>query len=242
MARTKICKIDGCDEPVVPGTFMCLPHSQERRRCEGRVREIDPDTGEVLAERRCKKAARPGLTVCRWHGGSGPRSEAASSRTAALSAMQRFVKPYEGDLDPISAFEAEFRRTYGRIQWLEGQLGALEDERDLIWGQTKEERVNAAEFAGTNKTYEARIHVYEEMLRWERKHFLEMEKIWIKAGLEEKKLNLMRDHITYTYSKVLEAARALGFDPHEPETRDILMRLFTDHADEGGPRAIPTAH
>ena len=149
-----------------------------------------------------------------------------SQRTAALTAMQKFVQPYSGAIDYVSIFEGEVRRTYGRILWLEEQIAGLEDERELIWGKTKSEHVAAAEFAGTNTAYEARIHVFEEMLRWERKHMLELEKVWIRANLDEKKLAVMKSHIDYTYNKLIEAARALGHDPDDPGVRDALMGLF----------------
>ena len=149
-----------------------------------------------------------------------------SQRTAALTAMQRFVQPFQGELDPITAFESEFRRTVGRILWLEEQIAAFESEQDLIWGKVREEQVNAAEFAGTNKTYEARIHVFEEMLRWERKHFLDMEKVWIGAKLDERRLTLMQSQINYTYGLCVKLALALGHDPADPGTRTIIGRLF----------------
>ena len=120
----------------------------------------------------------------------------------------------------------EFRRTYGRILWLEGQIAGFEDENELIWGKTEEQHVNAAEYPGTNTTYGARIHVYEEMLRWERRHFLELTKVWLRANLDERKLSMMREHISYTYTKIIEAARLLGHDPADPQVRDTLKSLF----------------
>lgn len=230
MAGHSLCRVDGCDRPRVQGTFVCESHLGEKRRCEGVVHEVDPETGEVLKTRRCKKAARPGNVYCHHHGGSGEKGDLAANRASAMTAMQRFVKPYEGDIDPVSAFEMEFRRTYGRILWLEEQIGSLESEQDLIWGITKEEDVSATEFAGVNRTYEARIHVFEDMLRWERKHFLELEKVWIRANLDERKLSMMRSQIDYTYTLVVRCAQMLGHDPADPSVRDIIGRLFENEA------------
>lgn len=225
--KGKPCAKDGCETPHLPGALFCGEHLSEKRQCEGRVRITDPDTGEVLDERRCRKPAKRGLSVCESHGGTAPRLTAISERTGALSAMQRFVQPYAGDLNPITAFEMEFRRTYGRILWLEEQIAAFTDEKDLIFGLTKEERVMATEFTGTNRTYEARIHVYEEMLRWERTHFLRLESLWIKANLKEQELTMMRGHIEYTYRKVMDIVRALGHDPGDPGVHTILEAAFT---------------
>ena len=221
----KPCKIDGCEQPRVNGAFLCADHLGSKRRCEGRVRTYDEHTGEVLSDRQCKRSARPGNTLCPTHSGRSEKALASAQKAQAMTAMQKFVQPYQGDLDPISAFELEFRRTYGRILWLESQIADLEDEA-LIWGKTKEEEVSATEFAGTNRTYEARIHVYEEMLRWERKHFLELEKVYIKANLDERRLGIMRQYLEGTYASVVALLKSLGHDTSDPEVRDKMRRMF----------------
>lgn len=150
----------------------------------------------------------------------------------ARNAMAKFVAGYEGELNPVTAFEAEFRRCYGRILWLEARIAELEPQ-DLIWGEISVEVIGAAEFTGTNTKYGAQIHQYEEMLRWERTHLLKMETIWIRANLDEKKLSMMRDHISYTYTMVIAAAKALGHNPEDEGVRATLKALFTrgDHDD-----------
>ena len=234
MARPKRCRVEGCETPALKGALFCEHHIGERRQCNGRVKIVDEGTGEVIETRQCKKTAKPGLEVCDWHGGKLKNQAAIAERTPALTAMRRFVQPYQGDLDPVTAFELEFRRTYARILWLEEQISALESVDDLIYGLTKTEQINAGEFPGTNKTYEARIHQFEEMLRWERKHFLDMEKVWIGAKLDERKLSMMRSNIDYTYSLVVKAVTALGHDMADPETRIVIGRLFEREMHELG--------
>lgn len=225
MPRKGKCRIEGCDKPRIDGAFLCSEHVAGKRRCEGKVRLLDDD-GVLLGERQCKRSALPGLTVCASHGGNSPKGKVVSEHARAVTAMQRFVQPYTGNLDPISAFEAEFRRTYGRILWLEDQIAGLEDERDLIWGLAKEERITAGEFPGTNRTYEARIHVFEDMLRWERKHLLELEKVYIRANLDERRLGIMRQYIEGTYASVINLVRSLGHDTADPAVRDKIRRMF----------------
>lgn len=226
MRQRAICKVDGCEQPRLTGALLCSEHLGAKRRCEGRVTEVNSETGEVLRERQCKRSAKPGLLVCQSHGGSAKKLQEVSARTPALTAMQRFVQPYDGPLNPIDAFEKEFRRTYGRILWLEDQIAGFEDEKELIYGLVKEEHISAAEFAGTNQTYEARIHVYEDMLRWERKHFLELEKTYIRANLDERRLGVMREYLEGTYVSVTRLLTDLGHDTASPEVRDRLRRMF----------------
>lgn len=227
----KTCKIEGCEAPRVRGAYLCNEHIGEKRRCDAQVVLRDEKDEPLLDEqgnvrtRQCKRSARPGTTLCATH--SGERGKAVAQRTQALTEMQKFATPYNGQIDPLSAFENEYRRTYGHIRWYEEKIGQLQSEKDLIWGLAKEEHVNATEFAGINRTYEARIHPFAEELFKERKHLVELTKIWLKAGLEERKIAVMREYMEYTYAMVNEAARALGHDPADPEVRERIMRLFT---------------
>ncbi len=218
------CRFEGCAGKPVRGTYVCADHLDVRTQCVARVRVIEKSTGEVLEIRQCKHVALQGTTRCSRHAVGGQRGVA--ERTKAVSAMRRYVTPYGGEIDPLSAFEMEFRRTYGRILWLENQIGSLESEQDLIWGKTKEELTTVGEFPGTTTTYEARVHLFEQLLQWERKHLLELQKVWIGAKFEENKLALMRSQIDYTFTLVRKAVEVLGFDPDAPDVRDKILRLF----------------
>lgn len=217
MSRVESCRHDGCERPPLDQAIYCGEHIGASHRCKATKPGTD---GKV----RCKKYALAGLDVCERHGGRFPYSKAQSQRSKALTKMQRFVKPYEGELDPVNALEGEFRRTLGRIEWLNTEIGLL-DEKDLIWGKTKHESAGGFEGAPST-TYEARIHLYEEMLRWERKHLLEMEKLWIAAGIERERLHLMERQVAWTFNKVVEAMRLMGIDPFSQENRAILAQVF----------------
>ena len=227
MAR---CIEEGCDEPRVTGGDFCSRHIAEPRRCRATKRS----NGE-----RCKNAAKRGLRYCEQHGGAGAKATAKSNTAKAITAMQRFVKPYEGDIDPVAVFEAEFRRTLGRIRWYDEQLSLLASEEDLIWGRTKEVHVGAGEFTGTDVTYEARVNTLEQLQRWERKHLLDMEKVWIQANLDERKLNLMKRYVEATYVKVIEAVRLLGLDPTDKRVRDVLAAVLLDEGGDYVDRTVP---
>lgn len=243
-AATRKCRFDGCDQKAVVGLWLCDQHLTARTQCTKIIRRLLEDGSTI--EQRCSKVARQGTILCGHH--SSKRSVEIQNATRAVLGMRTLAKPFEGDLNPLTAFEGEFRRTYGRILWLEDQIQQLSAE-ELIWGKTKQEEICATEFSGTNTTYESRVHQWELMLRWERQHFLDLEKLWITAKLDQAKLNMMRDHIAYTYSKAIELARMLGFDPNSDSTREILMRLFAsdqndpkgDHSGDDRRRSIPTA-
>lgn len=220
---TKRCRAESCERPAVESTLYCEAHIGQTRRCKA-VRSVDG------VKQRCKRGAMLGLDVCQKHGGQFPNPKKVHERSVAVTQMQRFVEPYSGDVDPIGVFEREFRRTLGRVEWLEEQIAALGDPNDLIWGKSKEEVINAgtgADFTpGTNTTYEAKINGFEEMLRWERKHLVEMEKVWIAAKLDERKLALMRSYVIEAKRGVMAALMAFGVDVSTPEAREIISAAF----------------
>jgi hypothetical protein len=216
-----------CNALAMDRAQFCEAHIGEAHRCT-RTRTIEGK------EQRCKKWARPGLVVCEKHGGRFPSSVAQMERAKGLTAMQRFVRPREGQVSYADAFDEEFRRTLGRIEWLNEAIAGLgdsdvdeegdgEDYSALIWGKTKQEEIGAGEEPGTNVTYEARVHILEDMLRWERKHLLDIEKIAIGAGLEQQRLDMLKTYAARTATIMANALEALGLDIHDPKVLAALQ-------------------
>lgn len=217
MSRVETCRHDGCEARPLDQAIYCGDHISKPHKCKATKPGTD---GKV----RCKKYALPGLDVCERHGGRFPNSKRQSERSKALTKMQRFVRPYQGDLDLLDAFENEFRRTLGRIAWLDEEISQLRAE-DLIWGKVKHETAGGFEGAPST-TYEARIHLYEEMQRWERKHLLEQTKVGLAVGLEKRRLEVLERQVAWTFNKVVESMRAFGIDPFSAENRATLASLF----------------
>lgn len=228
MPKKSPCTEDGCLEPRLPGAYKCASHIGDRRRCAGKVKLRDDEGNPTGETRRCKRSALTGTDFCRDHGRK--RTIEVSERSKALTAMERFVAPYNGELTPLTAFENEYRRTWGRIVWLEDMLSRLKVE-ELTFGETKREQIAATEFAGTNITYEARIHVYEDMLRWERKHALELLKVYLKANMDERRFDAMRRYLEGTYAATIRLLNSLGVDTTEPTVREKLLKMFTDNVE-----------
>lgn len=233
--KKRQCRHEDCERPVEQDGYFCVQHIGLKRKCAATKRS----TGEM-----CTRTAMSGTPWCEFHGRrSHNKASTAHTKAKALTAMQRFVEPYTGDIDPVSVFEQEFRRTLGRIRWLDEQLAALDSEEDLIWGLTKEESVGASESPGTNETYEARVHLLVEMQNWERKHLLDMEKVWIAAKMDEQKLNLMKRYVEATYTAVVRAINMLGLDSTDPKVQEALSAaLLGDQDEDGARRSIPALH
>lgn len=229
--RRAKCHEVGCAETREGEFDFCTAHLAMSRRC----RAVSRKTGE-----QCNRPAMKGLRVCNTHGGNLPASKAKSERAHATTEMQKFVDPYNGPMDVIDQFEQEFRRTIGRIRWYDEQLAKLANAEDLIYGLTKEEQVQAAEYPGTNTTYEARANMFYELQWKERKHFLEMQKLWISAKLDTEKLNLLQTYVEKTYTKMVSALERLGLDSGSDEVRGVLADVLLEGTDQD-PRTRPEA-
>ena len=176
---------------------------------------------------RCKKQAMLGVEHCDRHGGRLPATKAISERTKPLTAMQRFVRPYEGRLNLMDAFEAEYRRTMGRIAWYDDQLSRLKRKKDLVWGITKYE--SAGGFEGSpNRTYEARVNILEEMQRWERKHLLDLTKVGLAAGIEQQRLDMLGTYVGQMQTMLRRAFEHMGLDMDDPRVKEAIAAISPD--------------
>jgi hypothetical protein len=185
---------------------------------------------------KCVKFAMVGLSVCEKHGGYTATARIANGRAKAAKVikteMEKFATPLDIDdirANPIVAFETEFRRTVGRIIFLDEQISKINSVDDLTWGRTKEEDIQAAEFAGTNVTKEARANALLQLQMVERKHLLDLEKIWIGAKLDVRKLEIEQDKVRLLDAAITGILTKLGHDVTDPGVRmvvrDQLMSL-----------------
>jgi hypothetical protein len=172
----------------------------------------------------CKSRAMIGLTVCEMHGGKLPTLRNKSERVKIENAMSKFVAKIDAtdpENNPAVAFENEFRRTLGRIRYFDEKLAEL-SEAHLIWGQTKEESINATEFIGVNKTYEARTHLYHTMQWQEREHLMKMIKISITTKFDERKLALLEQDVIALDTVITNVLTKLGHNVRDPEVRNVM--------------------
>jgi hypothetical protein len=187
------------------------------RRCHARRKS----TGE-----RCPNPAIGGGRVCERHGGLAPQVKRKAELNVAERDLSRFVKPLDTShelADPVYGLYAEYLRTQGRLVWLGGRIAELR-EQELTWGITKEERINASETPGTNRTYESRLNLLIDLEDRERKHLLAVEKLLIDSRFREAELAIAQKYVGIAYRGITAALKALGLDPADPEVMDVLAR------------------
>lgn len=196
---------------------------RDDERCVRIVFDRDNDGQKLETKHRCKNPRMVGVTVCNIHGKQKVMRD-KSNKAKAVNAMTRFVTPISADdpeADVIYGFEVEYRRTVGRIRFCDEQMAKLKP-KDLTFGVTKVEKKSATEFAGVDETYEAAINMWYQMQFAERKHLLDMQKVWIGAKLDSKRLEIQTHYVVMLDAVITKSLKRLGLDSESPEIRQVI--------------------
>jgi hypothetical protein len=204
------------------------PDGTPKTRCTAHARS---------SEERCRKAALPNQTVCELHGGKSPAALEAALVRSVKTEMQKFVELAPADdwrLDPFNLLVWEVRRTIARIDWYDERLADLRSEKDLIWGLSKKERISATEFAGTNRTYEARENKFHELQRIERARLERLMAFWQNSKFEAIRVASLGGFQKSMRQMVLAVMQEFEIDAMDPEVQKRVQKAL-----EGVPDPIP---
>lgn len=196
----------------------------EEFRCQARAKHSDPPG------QRCKRRAVPHMRVCVKHGGAAKQVRETSNRKQAVERMRKLVTPIPGtdfEANPIAAFELEFRRTIARIRYLDDVIAALEPDA-LGWGKTEETVTTSTEFPGVDTKFQATINVYYDLQARERKHLVELIKVWINAKLDVRKLEVEEQKVNALNGVIEVVLTRLGHNIHDPEIRRTVRTAMLE--------------
>ena len=184
---------------------------------------------------RCRKPVRAGATVCYWHGGAAPQVKVKADERAHLERARRAAETLgsPADVDPHDALLQEVHRTAGHVAWLAGIVAQLQRD-ELVRGITKtvylpdgSRRVEA----------EAAVNIWVRLYQAERDHLRRVSVDAIRAGVEERRVELEAQTAHELAERVRMALVDLGIDPTDPRVRRVVrLRLI-----EGGSDAPPGA-
>lgn len=164
----------------------------------------------------CTKWPVAGQKVCNTHGGSSPQAKAAAERriqvAKAASAVVTFGLPRE--VDPRDALLEEVYRSSGAVDWLKVRVQELEAEQ-VVWGTAEEVDKQAGEFPGTDVTRKAAVNVWVELYARERKHLVDVCRIAIAAGIEERRVRLAEQQGAMLAGVIKSILGDLGLTPEQ---------------------------
>lgn len=170
---------------------------------------------------RCPRPFIDGMDVCERHGAATRRSKNKQLMKRLTLGMARL--PVDSSLrDPVAAFEDEFLRTVSRIAWLDKAIANLTDE-EIVWGKISEDVKNATEWPGIDTGYGARVNGLVELQFRERQHLLAIEKIWLGARLDHKRLEIAQNQATAIETVMVAILAKLGHDAANPSVRAIIF-------------------
>lgn len=177
----------------------------------------------------CKRRPIKGGTVCATHGGRAPQVKAAAERrlqeAAAREAADRIGVPK--DVSPQEGLLQEVRRTAGMIDFYGARVNEL-GNAELVWGRTKE-KTGGQDYGTTD---EARPSVWLKLWNEERDRFVVACREAIKAGIEERRVQLAEQQgqvMAGVIRAVLDAMLAVVLDViSEDRVRSVVDRVWRE--------------
>lgn len=156
-----------------------------------------------------------GQRVCRMHGGKTPGALAKGAARQAEEEARRAVATLglAVDVSPAEALLEEVRWTAGHVAWLRARVQELEDRallirpgegedpedigalgktsaHPLVWGQTEYSSKTGGEDWGTRTVEKAAPSIWYELYTRERKHLVDVCTAALRAGVEERRVQL----------------------------------------------------
>jgi len=107
-------------------------------------------------------------------------------------------------------------------------VGSLLSGNDaLVWGKIKESYTDATEYPGSTVEYGTAFNQAYLGWRLEREHLEKLLKTWIGAKMDERRAQITGQHLDMMQNMLESFARALGFDPHNPDVRRKAVAAIT---------------
>lgn len=202
-------------------------------RCAHVYRDTPKAREKGKVGQQCGKFAINETAFCKFHGGASGQVIEKAHRRRFEEEIRRelpgFTDMWAEDhplLDPFSMLIWEIRRSGARIEWFDHKIASLDEEKSIWWGISKEEEIGAAEFAGTNRTYEARENVLVKMQNEERKRFVDLRKQWQDDRFEGARIAGMGAFGSAARAMIQALAAEFEIDLLDPETQDRVQRAL----------------
>ena len=182
--------------------------------------DIPRQTCTALAKstgRRCRSNPIKGGTVCIKHGGAAPQVRAKANRRLQEAEAALAVQTLGGrrDITPTEALLDEVQWTAGHVAWLRSKVQELDSEggSELTWGTVKEKR----DFDKHETTEAAQPSIWYVLYHREREHLVRVCAAALRAGVEERRVQLAEHQGSLLASAITRILDALHLTPTQAE-------------------------
>jgi hypothetical protein len=199
---------------------VCQECGQVHEKCTGHKKHVVP-------KRPCRANPRAGSPVCDSHGGAAPQVKAkAASRVQeqlAASAAARFALPVQ--IGPAEGLLAEVHRTAGAIAWLEAQIIRVTGDAPdtLIRGTRSLKRTETEDGTFTTTEVGPGVHDWLQLWQRERQHFVQVCRVTLAAGIEQKRVDLARDQAQQVVTVLKGVFADLGLSPAQEAMLGVVV-------------------
>jgi hypothetical protein len=184
------------------------------------------------------------------HGGAGANAKAKQARLRAEAEAQREMDKIaklrtlgdQIDVSPSEALLNEVRWTAGHVDWLRGKVQELElrtdsgsltttagqptdPQHELVWGVTETKEIGSSQYPGTDETWTAGENIWYTLYMKERQHLVAVSTAALRAGVEERRVQLAEDQGALVSSVIRHILGDLELTPaQEARSGEIVVR------------------
>jgi len=142
----------------------------------------------------CGSSPVPGGVRCGRHGGNSPKAKTAAEARIAEQELNHAIGTLGitdkyPDVDPAQALLQEIRISHAHVQWLRERVAEIEPN-ELVWGITKTEAGIGAQGPVDMTVQEAGFSTWYRIYLTEREHFAKLTTMALKAGIEQRRIEL----------------------------------------------------
>lgn len=185
----------------------------------------------------CTQRAMHGQAVCKVHGGMAKQNRAAAARRLAEAQASTAVRTLglRVDVSPAEALLDEVQWTAGHVLWLRGKVQELDGDmivsgeddqarRDpLVWGTTEVRDTQGGEYPGTTTVAKAAPSVWYVLYTQERAHLVTVCSAALKAGVEERRVQLAEKQGELVAQVIRGVLDDLGLTPEQEERVGLVV-------------------
>jgi hypothetical protein len=218
------------------------PQSREEQRAAQRQPDIDPIAPDDTCNARKRNGegycGRPagwgtdhlGVGRCKMHGGNMPNHRKQAQTELAKLGVEAFGLPI--NIDPHDALMEELHRTAGIIAFYELQIQSLQEVSDLH-GPTGTSGSDIE--SGLEHHPSEAPNIWVKLHKEERQHFVKVAESCIKAGIDERRVQIAEQQGVLIATAIRNILMALGIDTAQAQVREVIrehLSVITSTATE----------